>query len=155
MPRTSEAITPEKRESLPHTCGARGGWRGLIYRDSTSRAVLEAPCYVVHVEVEGGAAGLTEGWGWVCENMRGDARQSRVFILTCLNFSHLQSTVHLMQYAILSLFSYCSKQFLNSPILMLFSASAVFCFTSSSKLFPLRTFFTRVNKKIVAWGEIG
>ena len=43
----------------------------------------------------------------------------------------------------------CSKQFLNLSILMPFSASAVFCFTSSStsaKCFPLRTFFIKWNK---------
>ena len=42
---------------------------------------------------------------------------------------------------LLRLFSHCSKQFLNSSILMPFGASAVFCFTSSTvaKHFPLRT----------------
>ena len=41
-----------------------------------------------------------------------------VFILTCLNFSHLQSTLHLMQYTYQDIFFYCSKQFLNLLILM-------------------------------------
>ena len=47
-----------------------------------------------------------------------------VFILTLLNFSHLQSTLHLMQYTYQDFF-HCSKQFLNSSILMHFSASAI------------------------------
>ena len=52
-------------------------------------------------------------------------------------------------------FSHCSKQFLHSSILMPFSASATFCFTSCTlaKCFPLRTFFILGNKK-VARGEI-
>ena len=72
-----------------------------------------------------------------------------VFILTCLNFSHLQSTLHLMQYTYRDTFFHCSKQFLNSSILIPFSASAVFCFTSTTlaKHFPLRTFFIQGNKK--------
>ena len=138
------------------------------------------------------------------------------FILTCLNFSHLQSALHLLQYTywdvsstaqnsekkkILFIFRWegererninvwlpleCSqlgtwstaqacvltgnwttdplvhrptlnplgyitrsKQFLNSLILMPFSASVIFCFTSSTsaKHFPLRTFFIWGNKK--------
>ena len=43
-----------------------------------------------------------------------------VYILACLNFSHLQRTLHLMQY--LSRHFHCSTQFLNSLILMSFSA---------------------------------
>ena len=47
--------------------------------------------------------------------------------------------------------------FLNSPVLMPFSASAVFCFSSctSAKCFPLRTFFIQGNKQKVSWDEIG
>ena len=46
--------------------------------------------------------------------------------------------IHLLRW-----FFYCSKQFLNLSILMPFSASALFCFTSSTstKHFPLRAFF--------------
>ena len=53
-------------------------------------------------------------------------------------------------------FFHCLKQFLNSPIWMPFSASAVFCFTSSTsaKHFPLRTFSIRETNKNVAQGEI-
>ena len=44
---------------------------------------------------------------------------------------------------LLRCFFHCSKQFLNSSILMPFSVSAIFCFTSSTsaKHCPLRTFF--------------
>ena len=55
-------------------------------------------------------------------------------------------------------FFHCSKQFLNLLILMAFSASAIFCFTSSTlaKHFPLRMFFFWGNKpkKKVAQGKI-
>ena len=55
----------------------------------------------------------------------------------------------------LRLFSHCSKQFLNLLILMPFSASAIFCFTSSTsaKCFPLRTFFIQGNKRksLLGW----
>ena len=47
-----------------------------------------------------------------------------VTILTCLNFSHLQSSLHLVH--LLRCFFHCSKQFLNLSILMTFSVSAVF-----------------------------
>ena len=50
-------------------------------------------------------------------------------------------------------FFHCSEQFLSLSILMSFSASAVFCFISSTsaKRFPLRTdFFHWGNKKEVA-----
>ena len=58
-----------------------------------------------------------------------------VFILTYLNFSYLQSTIHLMQntYPIV-FFIHSSKQFLNSLILMPFSASVTFGFTSSTSV---------------------
>ena len=71
-----------------------------------------------------------------------------IFILTCLSFSHLQSTLHLMEYTYQDIFSHCSKQFLNSSFLMPFSASAIFCFTSSTpaKCFPLRIFSSRETK---------
>ena len=47
------------------------------------------------------------------------------------------------------------KQFCNSLILMPFSASAIFCFTTSTLTicFPLRTFFIQGNKKVTL-GEV-
>ena len=53
------------------------------------------------------------------------------------------------------LLSHCSKQFLNSSILMPFSASAVFCFTSSTsaKHFPLRTLFSPGETTKILWGQ--
>ena len=81
-----------------------------------------------------------------------------VFILTCLNFSHLQSTLHLMQYTYGDTFFHCSKQFLNSLVLMPFSAYAIFCITSSTsaKCFLLRTFFIQGNtqKSHLGWDQV-
>ena len=76
-----------------------------------------------------------------------------VFILTRLNFSHLQSTLHSMQYTYRDVFLYCSQQFLNSLIWMPFSASAIFYFTSftSAKHFSLRTSFILGNKSCTGW----
>ena len=83
-----------------------------------------------------------------------------ILILTYLNFSHLQRALHLMQYSYRGVFATAQRQFLNSSILMPFSASAIFlfvCFTSSilAKCFPLRTFLFQGNKKKVVWGEYG
>ena len=71
-----------------------------------------------------------------------------VFILICLNFSHLQNTLHLMQCIYPDVFFHCSKQFSNSSVLMFFNASAIFCFiaSTSAKHFPLRTSFIWENK---------
>ena len=67
-----------------------------------------------------------------------------LLILTYLNLSHLQNTLHLMQHNHQN-FSHCLKQFLNLLILMAFSASAIFCFnySTSAKHFPLRIFSSR------------
>ena len=53
-------------------------------------------------------------------------------------------------------FFHCSNHFLNLSILMPFSASAVFCFTSSTSArhFLLRTFLIRETKK-VSQGPMG
>ena len=63
-------------------------------------------------------------------------------------------SIHLLRH-----FFHCSKQFLNSLILMPFSASAIFGFASSTlaRHFPLCTFFTQGNnqKKKFYWGQIG
>ena len=52
----------------------------------------------------------------------------------------------------------CSKQYLNSLVLMPFSASAskhhLFTSATSGKCFPLRTFPSGETKIKVAWGEI-
>ena len=71
-----------------------------------------------------------------------------IFIPICWDFSPLQSTLHLMQYTYQDIFFHCSELFFNSLILMPFSASDVFCFTSSTsaKHFPLRTFFIQEKK---------
>ena len=55
-----------------------------------------------------------------------------VLLLTCLNSSHLQSGLHWMQYTYRDGFSTAPNSFWTSLILVSFSASDVFCFTSSS-----------------------
>ena len=45
--------------------------------------------------------------------------------------SHLQSTLHLMQYTYRDVFSTAQNRFLNFSILMPFSTSVLFCFISS------------------------
>ena len=68
-----------------------------------------------------------------------------------------------MQYTYWDIFFHCSKQFLNSLILTPFSASAIFCSTSSTsaKMCPFEDFFIwETNKKIaqapIRWiGKVG
>ena len=66
-------------------------------------------------------------------------------MLTCLNFSHIQSTLHMMQFSYQDFFSIVQKQFLNSLILMHFSASSAFLFHlfQISKMFPSEDFFQK------------
>ena len=67
-----------------------------------------------------------------------------VFILTCLNFSHLQSALHLMQYIYQDIFSTAQNSFLSLCILRPFSASAAclfLFFSTSATMFPFGNFF--------------
>ena len=72
-----------------------------------------------------------------------------VFILMCLNFSHLQSTIHLIQYSYRDIFFHCLNQFLNSSILMPFCTSAGFlvCLFFCLTFEDLRTFSAQKKKK--------
>ena len=81
-----------------------------------------------------------------------------VFILTCLSFSYLQSTLHLMQYTYRDTFpTVHNRTFLKFLILMLFSASAYFCFSSTlAKRFPFKDFFFHLGKqKKSLWARLG
>ena len=70
-----------------------------------------------------------------------------VFILTCLNFSHISSIPHSMQYTYWDIFS-TPKTVLNLWISMPSSASTVFFhFFYISKTFPFEDFFIQGNKK--------
>ena len=71
--------------------------------------------------------------------------------MTYVNFSHLQSTSHLMQYTYQDVSS-TAQQFLNSTTLMPFSASSVFCFTSSMSA---RDFSSRETKSHSCAKRIG
>ena len=80
-----------------------------------------------------------------------------VFILTCLNFSHLQSTLHLMQYTYQDVFSTAQNSLWTCQFGHLLVLPPVFWFTTSTsaKCFPVRTFSIQGNKKKpVTWGEI-
>ena len=89
------------------------------------------------------------------DNIRGDPKKlefiykNYVFILTCLNFSHLQSTLHLMQYSYQDVVSTAQNSFWTLQFWCLLVLLPFFCFTSStsSKCFPLRTFFIWGNGK--------
>ena len=92
--------------------------------------------------------------------MRGDPPKmelvyKKLCILTCLNFSYLPVTLHLMQYSYRDVFSTTQNSFWSHWFWCLL-VLLLFCFTSSrlAKHFPLRTFFIRGKKK-VAQGEMG
>ena len=82
-----------------------------------------------------------------------------VFILTCLNFSHLQSTLHLMQYTYRDIF----------PLLQSFWTCQFWCLLKCfcrflfhlfhiSKMFPFEVFFhqrKQINKKSSSvWDQV-
>ena len=74
-----------------------------------------------------------------------------------LNFSHLQSTLHLMQYTYWDFFCTAQNSVWTCLFWCLFSASAVFSFTSSTSAtcFPLRTFFIWKGKKsCLGWDHV-
>ena len=76
-----------------------------------------------------------------------------VFILTCLNFNHLESTLHWCNSPIETFF-HCSQQFLNLLILMPFSSSAtLFHLFHTGKMFPFKDLFHMGKQKKVAWGK--
>ena len=72
-----------------------------------------------------------------------------VFILTRLNFSNLQSTLHEMQYTYRDIFFTAQNSFWTHQFWCLLALLPFFCFTSSTwaKHFPLRTFFIEGNRK--------
>ena len=83
--------------------------------------------------------------------------KNSVFLLTCLHFSRLQSTLHLMQYTSWDFF-HCSKQVLNSSVLMPFSGAAFFCLFRLfhiSKMFPCEDIFHPRKQQKITQGEIG
>ena len=73
-----------------------------------------------------------------------------VFILTYLNFSHLQSAFHLMQYTYWDVFSFAQNNFWTCWLWCLLVLLLFFCFNSSpsAKHFPLKNFFIQGNKKM-------
>ena len=76
-----------------------------------------------------------------------------VFILTCLNFSHLQSTLHLMQYTCnMEMFFPLLKTVSGLIDSDAFLVTPTFCFTFST---TARLFHPGKQTKEVTWGEIG
>ena len=86
---------------------------------------------------------------------RGKPKNCNLFIKKSVYlFSHISTSVTFEVLSIdaihlLRRFYRCSKLFLNSSILMPFSASAIFHFTSSTsaECFPLRSFLSREARK--------
>ena len=78
-------------------------------------------------------------------------------------FSHLQSTLHLMQYIYQDFFSHCSKYFWTCQLQCCLVLLPIFCFTSPAlaKHVPYRTFFIHRSKKksLLEWdwvlGNVG
>ena len=87
--------------------------------------------------------------------VRGDPKSRIYFLKMVYLFLHVLTSVTFKVLAIWcntlieTFFFHCSKLFLNLSILMPFSASAIFGFTSSTsaKYFPLRTFFMGETEK--------
>ena len=81
-----------------------------------------------------------------------------IFILTCLNFSHLQSTLHLMQYTYQDIFSPDQNSFeLDYFDAFYYFWRFLFHLFHIGKTFPLEDIFRlekQTNKKI-AQGKIG
>ena len=74
--------------------------------------------------------------------------KKRVFSLTCLNFSHLQNILHLMQYTYVDIFSttqnsFWTRQFWCVLVLLPF----FFHLFHIGKMFPLEDFFIWGNEK--------
>ena len=82
-----------------------------------------------------------------------------IFILTCVNVSHLLKYWAFDAMHLLGLFFCCSKQFWTGWFWCFLVLLPCFCFTCSilAKLFPLRIFFIWGNKKKkkVTLGETG
>ena len=72
-----------------------------------------------------------------------------VFILACLNFSHLQSTLHFMHCTYRDILSTDQNSFWTHQFWRLLVGSGISCFTALklAKCFPLRVFFIWRNKK--------
>ena len=95
--------------------------------------------------------------------VRGDPKNPRiyllkncVFILTCLNFNHLQSILHLMQYTNWDFFPTAQGSFPTCCFWCLLVLLLFFCFTSSTSAnhFSLRTFFFWENKSHLGWDQV-
>ena len=80
-----------------------------------------------------------------------------LFILTSLNFSHLQSIPHWMQYTYGDVFPPAQNSFRTHRLWCLLALLPFFCFTSSTwaKYLPLRTIFIQGDKKCLSgWDEM-
>ena len=82
--------------------------------------------------------------------------KSCVFIFTCLNFSHLKSTLHLMRYTSWDVFSTVQNSFGTHTFWCLLVLLPFFLFHlfHISKTFPFEDFFTQGNTKKVTLSKI-
>ena len=94
--------------------------------------------------------------------VREDPPKWNLFIKKLCVYSYMFKLQSLSKYALwcnipIETSFHCSEQFLNSLILMPFSAPAIFLFNllNVSKMFPFEDFSHLGKQKKVAWGEIG
>ena len=116
---------------VSHTCPNQGQnpqlrqvpWPGINLQPFGYRKMLPSTELLVRAD--------SVWFKWILEGTQKKPRnlfiKNCVFILTWLNFSYLQSTLHLMQYTYETFF-HCSEWLLNSSFLMAFSGLLLFGF---------------------------
>ena len=92
------------------------------------------------------ASTRSTGWG-VAKKHQNLFIKHYVFILPCLNFSHLQSKLHLMQYTCWTFFSTAqnSSELMDLDVFWCFCCSLFHLFHVGQKPFPLWTIFIQGN----------
>ena len=82
--------------------------------------------------------------------------KNSVFILTCLNFSHLQSTLHLMQYTYWDIFCTAQNSFWTCWFWCLLVFVLFFVSTPPHQQSILKTFFHQRNKQKIhsGWDKV-
>ena len=119
---------------------------------------LRNHAFKVHLKGEGKEISFISVGSQHKTNMRGDTKTLEFIYKKLYIHSYMFKLQSFSQYCpfdathLLRHFFHCSKPFLNSSILMPFSASGSFCFTSSTsaKVFPLDFFYPGKQKSLGA-----